>query len=478
MASHLRRSLLLALATALLAPLTLAQQATATTTVTTVSTVARDAAAGMLAAGQSRTLLLGGPVRDLAVHWRGASEATVTVALSTDGVGYAAPVDVGRDEVGEGRGNGRTYGALLPAGGAVSLRVSTDTALRDLRVVGLTDGKRSTRTMTRPVGAAAAVAQPAVLSRAQWGADESLRFDANGKEKFPPAFYPTKKLIVHHTAGANDDPDPAATIRSIYYYHAVTQNWGDIGYNFLVDESGRVYEGRYSRSYPAGTYPSGDNAAGEGVTGAHTGGWNSGTVGVALLGTLTSRDATPAARDALTSFLAWEAERNGLDPKATTTFVNPVSGATRTTPNIAGHRDYGSTECPGGTFYATLPALRTAVADRIAGTTTEPAPDPAPEPVADTTAPTAPASLTASAGSRSVRLTWSASSDDVGVTGYTVARSATSATSGWNNVATTSATTWTSTGLKRDKRYWFRVRATDAAGNLSPWSTVASAVAG
>lgn len=478
MASHLRRSLLLALATVLLTPLTVAQQASATTTVTTVRTLARAAAGGALAAGQTATLSVSGPVRDVAVHWRGAPDATVTISLSTDGIDYAAPVDVGRDEVGEGRGNGRTYGALLPAGGATYLRVATDTALRDLRVVGLTDGKRSTRTVTRPVGAAAAVAQPAVVSRAEWNADESLRFDGSGKEKFPPAFYPTKKLIVHHTAGANNDPDPAATIRSIYYYHAVTQGWGDIGYNFLVDESGRVYEGRYSRSYPAGTYPSGDNTAGEGVTGAHTGGWNSGTVGVALLGTLTSRDATPAARDALTSFLAWEAERNGLDPKATTTFVNPVSGATKTTPNIAGHRDYASTECPGGTFYATLPGLRTAVADRIAGSTTEPAPDPAPEPVADTTAPTAPASLTASAGSRSIRLAWSASSDNVGVTGYTVARSGSSATSGWSNVATTSATSWTSSGLKRGKRYWFRVRAADAAGNLGPWSSVASAVAG
>jgi N-acetylmuramoyl-L-alanine amidase len=64
-----------------------------------------------------------------------------------------------------------------------------------------------------------------------------------------------------------------------------------------------------------------------GVTGAHTAGWNSGAVGVALLGTLTSRDATPAARDALNRLLAWEASRNGINPEATKAFVNPVSGA-------------------------------------------------------------------------------------------------------------------------------------------------------
>src|SRR4030095_13258255 len=123
------------------------------------------------------------------------------------------------------------------------------------------------------------------------------------------------------------------------------------------DKFGTIYEGRYSRDY-AGANPTGDDATGRGVTGAHTGGWNSGTVGVALLGTLTSHDATPAARDALTRLLAWEASRNGINPEATEAFVNPVSGATITSPNIAGHRDYAATACPGDTFYPTLPALR------------------------------------------------------------------------------------------------------------------------
>jgi len=465
-----RRLLLLALATALAAPATLALPAQATTTVTAVRTVAQRTGTDRLAPGEPRTLALPRPVRDLALHWRGAPGAGVTVRLSKDGVRFGLPLKAGRDEVGAHRGNGRTYGELLVAGGAVSLRVSTDRPVRDLRVVGLTDGVRVTRTVTRPLSAQAAVSQPAVLSRAQWGADESLRFDGTGKEIFPPAFYTTKKLIVHHTAGRNDDPDPAATIRSIYYYHAVTQGWGDIGYNFLVDESGRVYEGRHSRDYPAGVSPSGDNQAGQGVTGAHTSGWNSGTVGVALLGTLTDRDATPGAREALTSFLAWEADRNGIDPQGTGTFVNPVSGATKTTANIAGHRDYASTECPGGVFHASLPSLRTAVAARIAGTS-------APPPPADTTAPSTPTGLTAVGGYRSVSLSWTASTDDAGVTRYTVARSTQSATNGFAQVATVTGTSSTSTGLRSKKRYWYRVNARDAAGNVSAWSSVVSAVA-
>ena len=97
-------------------------------------------------------------------------------------------------------------------------------------------------------------------------------------------------------------------IRSIYYYHTVTQGWGDIGYNFLIDEAGRIYKGRYSG--PAGTRTagtiSGENAAGHGVTAAHSYQFNSGTVGVALLGTLMTEDATAPARSALVDHLAWK----------------------------------------------------------------------------------------------------------------------------------------------------------------------------
>src|SRR2546422_576845 len=132
-----------------------------------------------------------------------------------------------------------------------------------------------------------------------WRANESLRFDSTGKEIWPPAFYPVQKLIVHHTATQNNDPDPAATVRSIYYYHAVTQAWGDIGYNFLIDEAGRIYEGRHTFDYASGTSPTGEDSRGYGVTGAHAQGFNSGTVGIALLGTLSNQDATAAAKNGL-----------------------------------------------------------------------------------------------------------------------------------------------------------------------------------
>jgi len=324
----------------------------------------------------------------VALHWVGQSAAQVTVAFSTDGRAFGPPIAVGRDEVGEGRANGETYGSLLLAGGARFVLVTSDRPLARLSILALdTRSSGDASIGFGAVAAAATPAQPAVISRAGWGADESLRFDATGHELWPPVFQPIQKLIVHHTAGQNNDPNPAATVRAIYYYDAVTQGWGDMGYNFLIDEAGHVYEGRHSRTYLPGEDPTGEDTSGNGVTGAHAVGFNSGTVGIALLGTLTNQDATPAARDALTRLLAWIAGGHGIDPHGSALYTNPVNGTQKTFPNIAGHRDVAATECPGGVFYATLPALRDAVAAMIAGT-----------PTPDFTVSTSPATQTVTAG--------------------------------------------------------------------------------
>jgi hypothetical protein len=320
-----------------------------------------------------RTFHLPRRASEIAIYWRGARRAHVWVALSRDGRRFGRFHRVRLDELGPRRPNGNTYGNLIVAGGARVVRVKTDLALSRLTVLGLTDGGGpAPRALSTPrVRAASVPAQPNVIPRSGWGADESLRFDSTGREVWPPAFYPVQKLIVHHTDTQNNDPNPAATIRSIYYYHAVTLGWGDIGYNFLIDESGRIYEGRHSQNswdpsrYPAG--PTGADSSGNGVTGAHAQGFNSGTVGIALLGTLTNQDTTPAARNALEHLLAWEASAHGIDPRGSSLYTNPVSGTQATFPNIAGHRDVNATECPGGAFYATLPTIRADVAALVAG---------------------------------------------------------------------------------------------------------------
>src|SRR5262249_47253580 len=247
--------------------------------------------------------------------------------------------------------------------GARAVRVWSDRPLRRLTVLALSDRGPPTPRLVRGL---ASTTQPAVISRAGWGADESLRFDSTGKEIWPPAFYPVQKVIVHHTATQNGDPDPAATIRSIYYYHAITEGWGDSGYNFLIDEAGNVYEGRYSRPYAPGESPTGEDLNGNGVTAAHAQGYNSGTVGITLLGTLTNQDATAAARAALEHLIAWLDSSHRIDPEGSALYTNPVSGLQATFPNIAGHRDVAATECPGGAFYPTLPTIRSDVANLIA----------------------------------------------------------------------------------------------------------------
>jgi hypothetical protein len=195
---------------------------------------------------------------------------------------------------------------------------------------------------------------PDIVTRAQWGADESLRSGT-------PEFAAIKKLIVHHTATQNNDPDPAATVRSIYQFHTQSNGWNDIGYNFLIDETGRIYEGRYARVYSATEPHTGESSSGAGVVGAHALGVNAGSCGVALLGMFTSQPPTPAAIDALVRVLAWKASAHTIDPFGSSPYTKS-DGSTLTFPNISGHRDTYSTACPGDVTYDELPSLRARVA--------------------------------------------------------------------------------------------------------------------
>jgi hypothetical protein len=211
-----------------------------------------------------------------------------------------------------------------------------------------------------PPAAAAAAYDVEYVSRAEWGADEQKRFKADGAENSPALYCRAQALTVHHTDTANADPDPAATVRAIYEHHAVSNNWGDIGYHFLIDESGRIYEGRWSGDdgLPA------HDRQGRVVTGFHVEGFNSGNLGIALLATLTDRPPTDAAEASLVRLVAAMCRFHGLDPRARMTYSNPVSKATREVTTLAGHRDWMRTGCPGGTMYTRLPPVREAAAKR------------------------------------------------------------------------------------------------------------------
>lgn len=194
--------------------------------------------------------------------------------------------------------------------------------------------------------AAQGVPQPSIIPRSGWGANESYM-------TWPPEHHPVRKIIVHHTVTQNDDPDPPSTIRAIYYYHAVTMGWGDIGYNYLVDWQGNVYEGRYGGLDAVGRHVHGPMVEGCGIFA-----YNCGSVGVGAIGTYGNSvsppnvEPPPALLDAIADLAAWECGRSLFNPNESSYFVD------MTTQNIAGHRDYNQTACPGDYLYAQLPNLR------------------------------------------------------------------------------------------------------------------------
>ena len=198
---------------------------------------------------------------------------------------------------------------------------------------------------------AAAAGRPAIISRATWGAGASSSSRVAGD---------VRHAVVHHTASTNDysrDEVPAI-VRGFHRYHTQTQGWADIGYNFLIDKYGRIYEGRGGGIYNA-------------VVGAHARGFNTGSVGVSLIGNFDTAAPTKAALLALRQLLAWKLGVHGVDPTSTVSIRSGgspkySSGTTVTLPAINAHRDTGHTSCPGKNLYSLLANLRKAVEAEMA----------------------------------------------------------------------------------------------------------------
>jgi hypothetical protein len=163
---------------------------------------------------------------------------------------------------------------------------------------------------------------------------------------------------VHHTAGSNYDQNPEATMRAIYWYHVVRQGWCDVGYNFVIAPDGTIFEGRWARRFQPWELHDSENRKDRVVAGAHVADYNSGSVGISLMGNFTSVGVPPNARRSLVELIAWEADRHDFDPRRKHTYRNPESGRTRRLPWVAGHRDAGTTECPGRRLYRELPSIR------------------------------------------------------------------------------------------------------------------------
>jgi flagellar hook assembly protein FlgD len=231
--------------------------------------------------------------------------------------------------------------------------VGTATAIQT-RNVGRVTRVREYLLWSPPVHVAARRLQiagaPAIIPRSGWQADEEIR-------RAEPSYAPTLRLsVVHHTVNANNYTcaQAASIVRGIEVYHVKSNGWNDIGYNLLVDRCGQIYEGRYG-------------GVDKNVIGAHSQGFNTGSVGVALIGTYDSTGPTAAERQALVSVLAWRLDVAHIDPLSTVTYASGgnakfPAGTQVKLRAVSGHRDTYSTDCPGNALYGLLPAIAQQVA--------------------------------------------------------------------------------------------------------------------
>ncbi|WP_432066563.1 N-acetylmuramoyl-L-alanine amidase [Streptomyces sp. C10-9-1] len=222
---------------------------------------------------------------------------------------------------------------------------------------------RPTSTVSVPPAPPSTEPQPPITSRADWGADESISPEE-------PGYLPGEKVkavVVHHTAESNSytcDQAPAV-VRGIYAYHVKQLGWKDLGYNFLVDKCGTVYEGR-------------KGGIDRPVMGAHAYGFNSETTGISVLGTYTDTAPSQAAMVSVARIAAWKLGQYGVDPAGTTTLTAGAAGRSYTGktwangaklpfPVIHGHRDGYNTQCPGNALYAQLATLRSWAGGPVTG---------------------------------------------------------------------------------------------------------------
>ncbi len=200
---------------------------------------------------------------------------------------------------------------------------------------------------------AAGPGQPPIIARAAWARGTQL-------PRVAPAYGEVKMAFVHHTENPNgySAADVPSMLRAIYAFHRDVNGWNDIGYNFVVDRFGRVFEAR------AG-------GVDEPVVGAHAGGYNLVSTGIAVLGSFSGTPISAPARRTLQRLLAWKLALHGVATQGRVQVrVNPAGAvyskyparARVSLPRIAGHRDADSTDCPGNSLYGELPGVRRAVA--------------------------------------------------------------------------------------------------------------------
>lgn len=296
-----------------------------------------------------RVLAAATPRFDLVgVHWRGSGRVELRTRSASGRWGRwlaAAPEPDDLPDSGSREASGmRSWriGSPLWVGPSTAIRYRTSGRVTALRAYFV-----RSPVVDVPYRSLAVVGAPAIVARSGWAADESIRV---GQPQYAASL---RYAVVHHTAGSNTytRAQAPAIVRAIELYHVKSNGWNDIGYNFLVDRFGTVYEGRYG-------------GIDRNVVGAHAKGFNTGSVGVAVIGSFERTPVPAAAETALEQLLAWRLDLAHVDPLATLNVVS--SGSDRFPAGIpvflravSGHRDTGFTACPGDALYARLGTIAT-----------------------------------------------------------------------------------------------------------------------
>jgi hypothetical protein len=278
----------------------------------------------------------------LGVHWRGAGSIEVrTRSLRGAWRAWQDVDDDARPDVGSPeRARGERDGNLVWTGASDAVQFRTHGRVAAVRAYYL--WSRVTTAPTRHVSTAGA---PAIVPRSGWFADEKI---LRAKPLYAPAL---RYAIVHHTAGSNSytPAQSAAIVRGIEVYHVKGNGWNDIGYNFLVDRYGTVYEGR-------------GGGVDRNVIGAHAEGFNTGSVGISMIGNFAAASPPAAQQTAVAKLIAWRLDVAHVDPLSRVVVSSGGNAKYRagkvvTLRAVSGHRDTGPSECPGAGAYSLLPSL-------------------------------------------------------------------------------------------------------------------------
>lgn len=324
------------------------------------------------------------------IEWAGPADARIELRTETaDGRWgpWAIATVLGHDGDQSGAGTA-LFGEPIWTGSASRLQLRSDRPVHGLRlhlVAASTGGIEDARAASAPPLAQpvldAGPGQPPIIARSAWAA-------GHARPHHPPAYGTVKLGFVHHTVSANGyaPSQVPAMLRSIFDYHVYVRGFWDIAYNFLIDDFGRIWEGRAGGIDMA-------------VVGAQAGGYNTESTGVAMLGNFMDVVPPHAAIAALEQLLAWKLSLHGLPTYGrVTVVVDPTEayytpfrpGAHVRLPRIAGHRDGDLTDCPGNALYRRLHVIRPHVT-ALAGT-------PAVLTLTAPTYPLAPGSLVALSG--------------------------------------------------------------------------------